>query len=133
MALTNLKYDSCSYKEDLKEEVSYLNYLLDINKFYRCSPCRPELGIVGGTNVSNINGNLVDLESNLFGIDRRNSKCSAKKYIPPCENENKIKFKNGEGEPIDTSKLHLNTCQLFPVHKIPHPEKLNLYNCENTN
>ena len=40
-------------------------------------------GLVGGTNVSHIKGNLVDLENDLRGQTRSNTKCPARKYAPP--------------------------------------------------
>lgn len=53
-------------------------------KFENPNKCRNELGLVGGTEVSNISGNLVDLESDLLGITRVQSKCVARQYQPAC-------------------------------------------------
>ena len=53
-------------------------------KFENPNKCRNELGLVGGTEVSNISGNLVDLESDLLGITRVQSKCIARQYQPAC-------------------------------------------------
>jgi hypothetical protein len=46
--------------------------------------CRPALGLVGGTEVSLVAGNLVDLESDLHGTTRPNTKCIAGQYQPSC-------------------------------------------------
>ena len=53
-------------------------------KYENPNKCRNELGLVGGTEVSNISGNMVDLESDLLGITRVQSKCIARQYQPAC-------------------------------------------------
>ena len=45
---------------------------------------RIEFGLVGGTAVSNISGNLLDLESDLRGTTHLQSKCPTYKYQNPC-------------------------------------------------
>ena len=42
-----------------------IQYLLNKIKYEHEQKCRNELGLVGGSNVSRIKGNLVDLESDL--------------------------------------------------------------------
>jgi hypothetical protein len=44
--------------------------------------CRHQLGWLGGTTVSHIKGNLVDLDSELRGQTRYVSKCGANMYVP---------------------------------------------------
>ena len=63
MSSNRLIYDTCAYETELSQSVDQLSYILDPTKYYRCNPCRMELGIVGGTNVSHVKGNLVDLEN----------------------------------------------------------------------
>jgi hypothetical protein len=53
-------------------------------KFEHPQKCRNALGLVGGSEVSNISGNMVDLESELLGITRSQSKCTARQYKPAC-------------------------------------------------
>ena len=72
---TRLIYDECAYKNKLKQSNESLDYTLYPGKFYNCSKCRMELGQVGGNGVSLYSGNLVDLESDLMGIQRTNPKC----------------------------------------------------------
>ena len=55
----------------LNENLGTLEYMLDNSTYENCGKCRMELGIIGGTAVSNIQGNLVDLETDLFGIIRK--------------------------------------------------------------
>jgi len=86
MAWTRNIYDQCTYRKDLTQSTSQLDWVLDPNKFYNCNECRVELGLYGGNNVSRSNANLVDVESELFNITRQFSRCPERKYIPTCDN-----------------------------------------------
>lgn len=135
MSFTRTKTDQCHYAQELEENVSYVSYLLDPVKFDNCNKCRPELGIVGGTAVSHVSGNLVDLESNLFGIDRDASRCPMTKYIPRSDNVVKgSEFIKPVCRPeIKTNQKHLRACQLFDTPSIPHPPPMNLFKCSSGN
>ena len=74
MSFNRLMYDTCEYKTRIGESVGPLEYMLNPIRFENCNKCRMELGIVGGTAVSQIEGNLVDLENDLRGQTRSNSK-----------------------------------------------------------
>jgi hypothetical protein len=128
MSYSRISYDTCTYSQKLNENVSQIGYVLDPLKYKHCSPCRFELGLVGGNNVSNISGNIVDLESNLFGIDREASKCSALKYLPG-EYKSKGIFKTTCHKAIDTTPQHLNKCQMFSYPAVQAPPPMNLYKC----
>ena len=65
MSSNRLKFDTCAYKKNLDQSVGPLSYVLNPMKYENCNKCRMELGIVGGNNVSQIKGNLVDLENDL--------------------------------------------------------------------
>ena len=80
MSSNRLMYDTCEYKTRLNENLGTLEYMLDNARYENCGKCRMELGIIGGSNVSHIKGNLVDLETELRGTSRMNSKCPTKKY-----------------------------------------------------
>ena len=80
--MNRLTYDTCAYEKDLKQSTSPLEYILDPVKYENCQKCRPELGIVGGTSVSHISGNLVDLENDLRNQIRPNTKCPSYKFSP---------------------------------------------------
>jgi hypothetical protein len=87
---------------------------------------------VGGTNVSHARGNLVDLESNLFGIDRDASRCAVTRYIP--RSDDKIQgteyIKQVNRPVIDTSLQHLKSCQMFDyAPSVPHPPPMNQFKC----
>lgn len=131
MSFNRLTYDDCSYKTELNESVSYLGYMLDPVRYQHCNTCRPESGIVGGTAVSHIKGNLVDLENNLFGIDRPNTRCPSAKFLSRSDNivQGNEYIKPVSHPEIDTSKLHLRSCQFHDTLAVPHPPQMNLFKC----
>lgn len=131
MSFNKLSYDDCAYKANLSKNVSVLSYNLDETKWFHCNKCRPEVGLVGGTAVSHVNGNLVDLESNLFGIDREASKCSGMKFLPRDDNTTLGAdfYRPVNTNKVDTSMKHLQACQMFGVKGVPHPPPMNPFSC----
>lgn len=128
MSFSRISYDTCSYAQELNQNVSYLSYTLDTVKYQHCSPCRAEM-MVGGNNVSKIDGNLVDLESNLFGIDREASQCSAFKYLPG-EAVGKKQFKTTCYKPLPVQPTkHLKTCQFYPIQSTLNAPQMDLFKC----
>ena len=130
MSSNRLLYDDCAYKQRLDESVDPLSYMLNPIKYENCNKCRVNKGIVAGTNVSNIRGNLVDLENDLRGQTRSLSDCSSRKYIPNINNN--IVFKgpsSGNVTNVDTTLQHLPVCQFFEFPaQVPQP-KLKLDPC----
>jgi len=84
MSWSRSRYDACSYNKELRQSTGVLDYLLDPNKFYNCNPCRTELGIFAGNNVSLSKDNLVNVESDLRNQTRQLSRCPERKYLPEC-------------------------------------------------
>tara|TARA_B100001123_G_scaffold307059_1_gene343113 strand:+ start:202 stop:516 length:315 start_codon:yes stop_codon:yes gene_type:complete len=93
-----------------------------------------EFGILSGTRVSHIRGNLVDLETELRGQNRNASLCPAKHYMPHKQTEDNsyvqpesIKIRgtpNRQERNIDTTLTHLSSCQMIrykPVPEEPQP------------
>lgn len=128
MSFNRLKYDECSYKSEITQSVNPLNYILDPIRYEHCNKCRPEFGIVGGTAVSHINGNLVDLENDLRNQTRPNTHCPLYKYLPN-ERKGKEYIKPVEHPELDHTKLHLKSCQLFDYKPLPHQPPLNISSC----
>jgi hypothetical protein len=122
--MNRLSYDRCAYAEAVTQSAAPINFLLDPVQYEHCSQCRPELGIVGGTAVSRVNGNLVDLENNLIGLDRPGTQCSSLMFSPvrPGESLQGIgQYKSTCYPKIDTDLTHLPKCQFqsFPAVQIP--------------
>lgn len=128
MSSNRLIYDTCAYKKKLDESTGPLAYNLNPMKYENCSKCRMELGVVGGASVSHIKGNLVDLENELRGQTRPLSQCPSKKYHPG----QKLYTKGSSCGPpreIDTSMIHLPSCQMIRYKPIPLPPPLVLESC----
>lgn len=109
-------------------------------KFEHPQKCRNALGLVGGSEVSNISGNIVDLESELLGITRAQSKCIARQYQPACalggtgcpDVPPAMKFLNkstGEERTIDTTPRNLPTCQMMTLPGVGYPQQLTVKTC----
>tara|TARA_B100000795_G_C22806337_1_gene445105 strand:- start:5790 stop:6167 length:378 start_codon:yes stop_codon:yes gene_type:complete len=125
MSFNRTKYDTCSYKQNLEESINTLGYVLAQYRYEHSNKCRHQFGFVGGTSVSHIKGNMVDLESDLRGQTRYISKCGNNKYIPTDDNI----LKNDKTKPIDTSKKHLASCQSIMYRSVPLPVKNNFKYC----
>jgi hypothetical protein len=66
--MNKLMYDSCATADRTMRSVAPSCFAMDINYYENDSKCRPQLGIIGGTNVSHGERQLlVDVESNLQG------------------------------------------------------------------
>lgn len=125
-------YDTCAYNQEIIQSTSPLDYVLDTIKYENCGKCRNELGLVGGTAVSHVRGNLVDLENDLRNQNRPNTHCSAYKYAPPKTNiiQGKEYIKPVCHPQIDISMQHLRPCQMMPMMEVPLTPPLNLYSCK---
>lgn len=133
MSFNRLMYDNCSYKANLGSQVSQLSYVMDPVKFENCNKCRHELGLVGGTNVSHIRGNLVDLESDLFSITRPITHCPDLLYRP--RDDDKVHsqigpYKTGCNPTLDTNKLHLRPCQMINYSAVPREPAMKQFSCD---
>jgi len=125
MSFNRSKYDTCSYKQNLQNNVSTLGYILSPMNYEHVDKCRHQLGFVGGTGVSHIKGNMVDLESELRGQTRYISKCGNNMYVPTQDGI----IKNDKTEPIDTTALHLPACQSIMYRSIPQPPPMDYNKC----
>jgi hypothetical protein len=110
------------------------------SKFENPNKCRNALGLVGGSEVSNISGNMVDLESDLLGITRVQSKCIARQYKPACplggpgcpETPPSFTFRDkstGQVRAVNTAPRNLPTCQFTTFPGVGSPETLNTGTC----
>ena len=139
MSSNRLSYDTCAYKKTLDQSVGPLSYQLNPIKYENCNKCRMELGLVGGNNVSQIKGNLVDLESDLRGTTRSASLCPSKHYHPSCEDKigdecqpKSISVQEkacGKANDIDTRLVHLPSCQMIRYKPVPLPPPMDIQSC----
>ena len=128
MSSNRLSYDTCAYKVDINQSCGPLSYLLNPMAYENCNKCRHEFGLLGGQDVSNIKGNIVDLENDLRGQTRLTTKCPAKKYAPTQGNVLTIPGNACNKERVvDLTKVHLPTCQYItrPLVALPKPPQVN--------
>jgi hypothetical protein len=141
MSSNRLRSDTCAYTADISQSTSSLTHVLDPMKYEHCQKCRHELGLVGGNEVSQIRGNLVDLENDLRGQTRYNTRCPQKKYQwNPATGVGGDKF-NQPGyisvpgdfcrkhKKINAQMRHLKPCQMIKYDPVPLPPPLVLPKC----
>jgi hypothetical protein len=121
MSFTNLKYDACSYQTNLAGQSTALSWTMDPSRFEHCDPCMNKFGLVGGTAVGHIKGNLVDLENDLRGANRPNTHCPAYKYLPTDGTyvQGKEYIKPVKHPRVDTRMQHLPSCQMIDYAPVP--------------
>lgn len=107
-------------------------YDYQVTQFINPTPQRHILGIVGGNDVSLIKGNMVDLESDLRGINIPNTFCPWRQYQPPEQNQQDIVRKNVKIDlKIDTKPMHLPTYQMWAYPGMPAPVPMKSEVCNN--
>jgi len=86
-------------------------------------PQRHILGIVGGNEVSLIKGNMVDLESDLRGINIPNTFAPWRQYQPPQQKKEIVRDNTKISLTIDIQKAHLPAYQMmgYPAVVAPYP------------
>lgn len=114
MSMSRARYDRCWYRQDEGTNANALTWQLDPIKFNHDHECRMKLGIVGGSGVSLVAGNLVDLENDLRCANRPNTHCPWYKYLPTAGYVQGKDYIMGKTFPVvDTHLIHLPTCQLI--------------------
>ena len=141
MSSNRLKFDTCAYSADITQSTNTLTHVIDPMKYEHCQKCRHELGLVGGNEVSQIRGNLVDLENDLRGQTRFNSRCPQKKYQwnpntgVDGEANKQPEYLNVPGDfcrkhsKINSQMRHLKPCQMIKYNPVPLPPPLKLPKC----
>jgi len=95
------------------------------SQFVNPAPHRHILGFVGGNEVSVIKGSMVDLESDLRGINLPNTFCPAQQYQPPMRTDREIIRENRKGAVrIEVDPVHLPTYQMMAYPAVIAPQPL---------
>jgi hypothetical protein len=105
-----------------KEDPQHYDYLT--SQFVNPNPQRHILGLVGGNEVSLIKGNMVDLESDLKGINIPNTFAPWRQYQPPEKNQKEIVRNNTKiNLAINVEKDYLPVYQMiaYPAVVAPTP------------
>ena len=122
-------YDVDAYQHELTENENAINY--QVNRPRICNPCRPpHPGYLADQGVSlNPNRPIVEVESDLRNLPRKNSKCPGKKYTPFCPEISDC----NEGYPCGGGVVsgcnnsqerleHLPECDMHPIEtRTTHP------------
>ena len=89
MSFSRLNYDDCAYKQALKESVRPGDYRVNVpfNFKQNVYPHPPTVRLQKAGASLHKKSFLIDIDSDLMGITRKNSKCSEDYYIP---NPNKL-------------------------------------------
>lgn len=130
--MESLRYDQCAYKAALRQSVAPISYIMDPIRYENINKCRPELGIVGGTAVSHVMGNLVDLENDLFNMTRPNSKCDRYEWQGlPADGyiQGSDPYKTTNFPRVDTRTRHLRACQFADYPSVPLPPPPSTFSC----
>ena len=77
-SFNRLRYDNCTYAQDLTQSVTPLNYQMSRYKYENCTACTYD-----GKYYAPFD--LVDYESELKNITRPGSSCNDAQYSPTCE------------------------------------------------
>lgn len=125
MSFNRLMYDTCQTTREQNASVSILDYVMAPFRYENPHKARHTLGLVGGPAVSHIQGNLVDLESELRGQTRYQTMCARRHYQPSTDGM----IRNDKTAPIDTRRVHLPSCQMFPYRSVPLPEAMKMSVC----
>lgn len=108
-----------------KEDPQHYDYLT--SQLVHPTPQRHILGMFSGNEVSLIKGNMVDLESDLRGINIPNTFAPWRQYQPPQNNiqDKEIIRNNTKGSiKINIEKAHLPTYQMWAYPSVIAPEPI---------
>jgi len=83
MAFTGLHYDKCFCKTQIAQATKPYDIIMDKTAYEHPNTCRMNLGLTSGNMVSTVgntreasNGELIDVDSILKGLDKFNSNCN---------------------------------------------------------
>jgi hypothetical protein len=103
-----------------------------VSVFIHSQPQRHILGVVGGNEVSVPKGNIVDIESDLRGINIPNTFCPWRQYQPPESDQKEIVRANvKENLKIDITPQHLPAYQMWAYPGMPAPVPMKSQVCNN--
>ena len=93
-------------------------------------PARHILGLVAGNNVSLPKGNMVDVESDLRGLNIPLTKCPSREYQPPPSEQATIYRNSTKGKQvIDVRPRHLKGYQMWSYAATFAPIPMNAQQC----
>jgi|TARA_B110000240_G_scaffold190888_1_gene232677 hypothetical protein len=100
MSLTSNLYDVNNYKRNLQGTIGQGNYTLN-NSNEHCNKCSSP-DIPNSSNGNSTCNSCVDVDSELIGLNVKNTKCASRLYLP--SNEEFCDFKDETGCPVFTGE-----------------------------
>ena len=136
MSYNRLPYDTCAYEQVLAETTAPGIYKLSTPPV-SCRPCHSTdvFTRLQSSGVSmNKNSHLIDIDSELIGITRNQSRCPERKYMPMANASGLCGAQTGNGVPcqksaklcVDHQKNHLEFKDCF---EHTNPTRLSDLNC----
>lgn len=124
---SRLSYDVNEFQQRTTESVTPLEYQLYSGKFQRCNWC----GIQNPNKKSELDFSVrVDIENDLLDINRKNSKASANKYQPPCNDAPYCELPNANFVPARICDRNVVWTNLEkPTNPGFDSNKINAYKC----
>ena len=105
-------------------------YMEDPFAYVHTTPARHILGLVGGNEVSLPKGNMVDVESDLRGLNIPLTYSPARQYQPPSTEQTQIIRKSNKGSvSIDVRQKHLPAIQMWPYAATFAPVPMKVTQC----
>ena len=100
MSFSRLNYDGCAYKQALKESVRPGDYNINVPFNFQNNnyPYPPTVRLQKNGASMDKKSFLVDIDSDLMGITRKNSKCSEDYYVPCAD---KLQYGGTCGESLE--------------------------------
>ena len=93
-------------------------------------PARHMLGLVGGNAVSLPKGNIVDVESDLRGLNYPLTASPARQYQPPPTTQTSLNRKSTKGAvSINVEPVHLPAIQMWPYAATFAPVPMKVKQC----
>jgi len=119
-----------SHPWEKKENPQKYSYL--VTEYISPTPKRHILGLVGGNEVSVAEGNVVDVESDLRGINIPNTFAPWRQYQPPTKNAKEIVRDNLKiKQTINIAPQHLPAYQMWAYPGMPTPLVMKNEVCRN--
>lgn len=115
MSHTSFKNDNCFLNQTNKSNKSILDYTLDTSAFINkneCSDFTPTFLSYIPTGTKEIN---IDLENELRGSNRANTKCATCKFNPTEENEHTNDYESFKKQKIDTEHIKQECKKEFKI------------------
>lgn len=110
MSFNRLPYDTCAYKQTLAQTIGPGEYQIN-EPYVSCEPCfvsDPHIRLQKiGSSFSRTTA-MIDIDSELMGITRRQSKCPERKYLPECGADNQCGANGGKGSSVQNSAVRMD-------------------------